>query len=70
MIKSSMFCAHNLLVVKSIKKVVLCDKNNLNQDSFQDITDGIIEVASTFKSKYGSTSICGILSHDYNWSVN
>ena len=37
-----------------------------------DITDVIIEVARTFKSKYGSISIfiCGIFPRDYNWSVN
>ena len=47
--------AHNLSVVKSVKKVVvLCGTNNLNQDSPEGITDGIIEVASTFKSKYGT----------------
>ena len=67
-----LWLSHNLPVVKSIKKVVaLCGTNNLNQDSFEDIIDSIIEVASTFKSKYGSISIfdCGILSRDFNWSV-
>ena len=61
--------AHNLLVIKSVKKlVVLCGANNLNQDSSEEITDGIIEIASTFKSKYVSISIliCGILPRDYN----
>ena len=61
--------AHNLLVIKSVKKlVVLCGANNLNQDSSEEITDGIIEIASTFKSKYVSISILirGILPHDYN----
>ena len=65
--------SHNLPVVKSTKKVVvLCGTNNFNQDSPEDITDGIIEVVSTFKSKYGSISIfvCGILPRDFNWSVN
>ena len=64
--------SHNLPVVKSIKKVVvLCGASNLNQDSPEDITDGIIEVANTFKSKYGSISIfvCGIIPRDFNWSV-
>ena len=64
--------SHNLPVVKSIKKVVvLCGTNNLNQDLPEDITDGIIEVASTFKSKYGSIGIfvCGILPCNFNWSV-
>ena len=64
--------AHNLPVVKSIKKVVfLCGTNNLNQDSLEDIIDSTIEVASTFKSRYGSISIfvCGIVPCDFNWSV-
>ena len=67
-----LWCSHNLPVVKSIKKVVVsCGTNNLNQDSPEDITDGITEVASTFKSKYGSIGIfvCGILPRDFNWSV-
>ena len=62
--------AHNLPVVKSVKEVVvLCDTNNLDQDSTEDITDGVIEVASDFKFKYGyiSISICGIFPRDYNW---
>ena len=43
----------------------------MNQESSEYITDGIIEVASTFKSKYDSIYIfvCGILPHDFNWSV-
>ena len=64
--------SHNLPVVKSIKKVVvLCGTNNLNQNSPEDITDGIIEVANTFKSQYDSISIfvCGILPRDFNWFV-
>ena len=62
--------AHNLPVVKSVKEVVvLCGTNNLNQNSTEDITDGVIEVASNFKFKYGyiSISICGIFPRDYNW---
>ena len=64
--------SHNLPVVKSIKKaVVLCGTNNLNQHLPEDITDGIIEVASIFKSKYGSIGIfvCGILPRDFSWSI-
>ena len=43
----------------------------MNQDSPEDIPDGIIEVASTFKSKYGSVGVfvCGILPRDFNWSI-
>ena len=64
--------SHNLPVVKNIKKVVvLRGTNNLNQDSPEDITDGIIEVGSTFKSRYSSIVIfiCGILPRNFNWSV-
>ena len=40
----------------------------MNQDSSENITDDIIEVASTFKSKYGSISLftCGLVPRDYN----
>ena len=43
----------------------------MNQDSPEDITDGIIEVANTSKSKYGfiSVFVCGILARDFDWSV-
>ena len=64
--------SHNLPVVKSIKKeFFLCGTNNLNQDSPEDVTDSIIEVANTSKSKYGFISIfdCVILARDFNWSV-
>ena len=52
---------HNFSIVEGIKNVVLCCKNNLNQDLPESITRCIIKVASTFKSKYGSISIfiCG-----------
>ena len=44
--------SHNLPVVKSIKKVIVfCGTNNLNQDSPEDVTDGIIEVENTFRLK-------------------
>ena len=43
----------------------------MNQDSPEDITDGIIEVANTSKSKYGFISVFvgGILARDFDWSV-
>ena len=60
-------------LLKALKEqIFLCGTNNLKQDSSEDITDGIIEVANTFKYKCGSISIfvCGILPRDFNWSVN
>ena len=59
------------LLLKALNKVVvLCGKNN--QGLPEDMTHGIIEVASTFKSKYDSISIyiCDILPREYSWSVN
>ena len=51
--------SHNLPVVKSIKKVVvLCDTNNLNQDS----PDRWYHTISIF--------VCGIHPRGYNWLVN
>ena len=61
--------SQNLPVVKRVKKVVVsCGTKNLNWDLSEDITDGIIEVAGTFKSKYRSISIFvfGILPGDFN----
>ena len=42
----------------------------MNQDLPENVTDGIIKVGSTFKSKYGSISIfaCVILSRDFNFN--
>ena len=55
--------SHNPPVVKSIKKVAVSSgTNNLNQDSPEDITDGIIDLASTFKSKYRSIKIFVVFS--------
>ena len=62
-----LWLAHNFPVVKSVKEVVdLCGTNSLNQNLLEDITDSIVEVANTFKSKYGLISIfiCGILPCD------
>ena len=40
------------LLSKALKKVLVLWGTNLNQDSREDITDGIIEDANTFKFKY------------------
>ena len=42
--------AHNLPALKSVRNIVmLSGTNNLNLDAPEDITDGIIEIESTFK---------------------
>ena len=61
--------SHNLPVAKRVKNVVaLCGTKNLNWDLSKDVTDGIIEAAGTFKTKYRSVSIfvCGTLSGNFS----
>ena len=65
--------AYNLPVISSLKNIViLCGKNNLLQDSPEEIADGVIEIAETFQSKYKSINIVigGILPRDASWSIN
>ena len=52
--------------------MILCATNNLFQDSPEDITDGIIEIVQTFRSKCNSINIAigSILFYDANWSIN
>ena len=45
-----LWCIHNLPVFLSLKNVVaLCGPNNLLLDSPEDIADGILEIARSFK---------------------
>ena len=65
--------ALNLPVFSSLKNiVVLCGTNNLPLDSPNDIADGILEIARSFKINYGCVNviICGILPRDDSWFVN
>ena len=60
-------------VISSLKNVVvLYGTNNLFQDSPEEIEDGIIEIAQTFRSKYNSINIAigGTLPRDASWSIN
>ena len=52
-------------------KMSLCGRNNLFQDSLEDIADGIAEIAKAFQSSYNSIKIAigGILPRDASWSV-
>ena len=51
---------------------VLCGTDNLLLDSHEDIADGILEIAKSFKTNYSYVNvvICGILARDDRWSVN
>ena len=65
--------ALNLPVFLSLKHiVVLCGTNNLPLDSPEDIADGILGIARSFKTNYSRVNviICGILPRDGSWSVN
>ena len=60
-------------VISSLKNVViLCETNNLFQDSPEDIPDGIVQIAQTFQSNYNSINIAigGLLPHDASLSIN
>ena len=72
-VQNVLWWAQNLPVITSLKKfVILCRTNNVFQDSSEDITDGIIEIAQTFQSNHNLINIAigGILGHDASWSIN
>ena len=54
------------------KSVIMCGTNNIKQNSAEDIVDGIVEIALSLRHKYHpiGTFICGLLSHDDDWSIN
>ena len=49
-IQHVLWCAVNLPVFSNLKNIVLCGTNNLLLDSPEDIADGILEIAKSFKS--------------------
>ena len=63
----------NLPISSSLKNVViLCGTNNLQQDSPEDIVDGIIEIGHCFKKRHHHINIfiCGLLPRDECTSTN
>ena len=52
--------------------VILCDTNNIQRDSSEDIVDGILQITLTLRTKYNHLNIviCCLPPHDENWSVN
>ena len=52
--------------------VILCDTNNLHQDSPEDIVDSIIKIGYCFKERYHHINvfICGLLPRDEYTPVN
>ena len=65
--------AHDLCCFSSLRNVIiLCDTNNLYQDSPEDIANGLIKIASCFKQGNNAINvfICGILPRDGTSSIN
>ena len=72
-VQNVLWWAQNPPVMSSLKDVViLCETNNLFQDSPTDIADGIVDIAQTFQSSYNSINIAigRILRRDASWSIN
>ena len=63
----------NLLISSSLKNaVILCGTNNLQQDTPEDIVDGIIEIGHCFKKQHHHINIliCELLRRDECTSIN
>ena len=52
--------------------VIICDTNNIQNHSVEDIVDGVVEIALSLRRIYHPIVIfaCGLLPRDSNWSVN
>ena len=50
----------------------MCGTNNIQQDSVEDITGGIIDISSQLRRIYKNSNVivCGLLPRDESWSVN
>ena len=65
--------AHDLRRFSSLRNVIiLCGSNSLNQDSPEDIANGLIKIASCFKQGNNAINVffCGILPRDDTSSIN
>ena len=65
--------AFNLPVFSNLKNVViLCGTNNFLLDSPNNIADGILKTARSFKTNFSWVNliICDILPHDNSWTVD
>ena len=50
----------------------MCDTNNIQDNSVEDIVHEIVEIALSLRRKYHPIAIfvCGLLPRDNNWSIN
>ena len=63
-VQNALWLVQNLHISSSLKNtVILCDTNNLHQDSPEDIVNGIIEIGPCFTKQHYhiNVSICGLL---------
>ena len=52
--------------------IILCDTNNIQYDTTEDIVDRILEIALTLRSKYHliNVAICSLIPRHDTWSIN
>ena len=63
-VQNVLWRVQNIDISSSLKNtVILCDTNNLHQDSPEDIVNGIIEIGPCFTKQHYhiNVSICGLL---------
>ena len=72
-VQNVLWQVQNLPISSALKNAfILCSTNNLQQDSPEDIVDGIIEIGHCFKERHYHINIfiCRLLSHDECTSIN
>ena len=72
-VQNVLWRVQNLPISSSLENtVILCGTNNLQQDSPEDIVDGIIEIGHCFKKRHHHITIfiCRSLSRDECTSIN
>ena len=72
-VQNVLWRGQNLPISLSLKNAfILCGTNNLQQDSPEDIVDGIIEIGHCFKKRHHHINIfiCRLLSGDECTSIN
>ena len=72
-VQNVLWLVQNLLTYSSLKNAtILCGSNNLQQDSPEDIVDGIIEIGHCFKKRHHHINIfiCRLLPRDECTSIN
>ena len=72
-VQNILWWCHNLPSSLHLQNsVIMCGKNNIQQNPGEDTVDGIVEIALSLKCKYHPIAIfaCSLLPRDDNWSIN